>query len=128
MKSPIVMIESPYRHGDRARNLRYLAWCEYHAASLGETPIASHGNCIAYWPEDDEHRAKGFAWRDRMRSVCDYVVYYTDLGISPGAQSAMERDEAAGVRVVRRALPAELFILCSDGTNAPGSMMRVPRA
>lgn len=41
-KDDVVMIESPYRNGDRARNLRYLAWCEYHSAEvLGEFPIAA---------------------------------------------------------------------------------------
>ena len=126
-ESPIVLIESPYRNGDRDRNLRYLAWCEYHSASLGETPIASHGNCTAYWLEDEEHRAKGFAWRDRMRSVCTFVAYYTDLGISPGAKDAMERDTATGFRCIERQLPEYLRREFDAGCYPPGTMMRISR-
>ena len=102
----IVLIESPYRNGDRNRNLRYLAWCEYDAFSRGEVPIASHGNCTAYVLEDNEYRAKGFAWRDAIRGACDYVVFYTDLGISEGQQLAEMRDADMGVECKRRALPA----------------------
>lgn len=121
----IVLIESPYRCGDRDRNLRYLAWCEYHAASLGEVPLASHGNCTAYWPEDDEHRAMGFAWRDAVRGACDHVAYYTDLGMSEGALQAEIRDVGAGVRRVRRRLPADLMARFEAGEHPPGSMRRV---
>jgi hypothetical protein len=121
----IVLIESPYRNGDRNRNLRYLAWCEFHSASMGETPIASHGNCTAYWPEDDEHRAKGFAWRDRIREVCDCVVFYTDLGMSEGQHLAEDRDTKAGVQCVRRCLPAKLLAQFEMGEYPPGSMRRI---
>lgn len=124
---PIILIESPYRNGDRDANLRYLAWCEFHSASLNEVPIASHGNCTAYWPEDDEHRAKGFAWRDRIRSVCNYVVYYTDLGVSPGALEAMKRDNDAGMRTVERRLPEDLLVAHLNGQSPPGSMSRVQK-
>jgi hypothetical protein len=122
----IVLIESPYRNGNRADNLRYLAWCEYHSASLGEHPIASHGNCTAYWPEDDEHRVKGFAWRDSLRQVVALAAFYTDLGLSPGAQSALERDRSKGLSVELRVLPASLFMAYQGGGFPPGSMRRVP--
>lgn len=123
--TPIVLIESPYRNGDRNANLRYLAWCEFHAASLGEVAIASHANCTAYWPEDDEHRERGFAWRDRIRSVCSYVVYYIDLGISHGAQAAKERDAFLGVHTVERRLPEDLMQAFQIGRYPPGTMRRI---
>ncbi len=122
---PIVLIESPYRNGDRNANLRYLAWCEFHAASIGEVPIASHGNCTAYWPETEEYRAKGFAWRDRIRSVCAYVVYYMDLGLSHGAQQAKERDVLQGIHTVERRLPEYLLREFQAGCYPPGTMRRV---
>lgn len=125
MSAPIVLIESPYRNGDRNANLCYLAWCEYHSASLGEVPIASHGNCTAYWPEDEEHRAKSFAWRDRIRSVCSFVAYYTDLGLSHGTQAAKERDVFQGIHTVERKLPDNLFVAYSLGKYPPGSMRRI---
>ena len=124
----IVLVESPYRNGDRNRNLRYLAWCEYDAASRGEMPIASHGNCTAYWPEDDEHRLKGFAWRDALRGACDYVVYYTDLGMSEGQQLAEIRDKEIGIKCVRRELPPDLKTRFETGEYPPGSMRRVTAA
>jgi hypothetical protein len=121
----IVLIESPYRNGDRNRNLRYLAWCEYDSASRGEVPIASHGNCTAYWPEDEEHRLKGFAWRDAIRGACDYVVYYTDLGMSEGQQLAEIRDSQVGIKCIRRELPSEPKYMFDAGRYPPGSMWRV---
>lgn len=131
MTSPIVLIESPYCNGDRNANLRYLTWCEYHSASMGEVPIASHANCTAYWPEDEAHREKGFAWRDRIRSICTFVAYYTDLGVSLGAQKAMERDEALGgvwgVTLIKRTLPGYLMREFWEGCYPPGSMMRISR-
>jgi hypothetical protein len=121
----IVLIESPYRNNDRNRNLRYLAWCEFHSSSVGEVPIASHGNCTAYWPEDEEHRLKGFAWRDAVRGACDYVIFYTDLGMSEGQQLAEIRDGERGVRCIRRKLPEDLFAKFESGEYPPGSMMRI---
>jgi hypothetical protein len=121
----IVLIESPYRNGDRNRNLRYLAWCEYDATTYGENPIASHGNCTAYWPEDEGHRLKGFAWRDAMRAACDHVVYYTDLGMTEGQQLAELRDREAKIRCLRRALPPALFAKFEAGEYPPGSMRRI---
>jgi hypothetical protein len=98
---------------------------------MGEVPIASHANCTAYWPEDEAHRAKGFAWRDRIRSICTFVAYYTDLGVSPGAQKAMERDEALGgvwgITLIKRTLPDYLLREFQEGCYPPGSMMRISR-
>ena len=122
----IVLIESPYRNGDRGRNQRYLAWCEFHSASLGEVPIASHGNCTAYWPEDDEHRVRGAAWRDCVRGVCDCVVFYTDLGMSEGQVKAKESDAKVGMRSEERTLPEDLRKRFDNGEYPPGSMRRVP--
>lgn len=139
-KDELVMIESPYRNGDRARNLRYLAWCEYHSAEvLGEFPISSHGNCTAYWPEDDEHRVKGFAWRQAVALRCDRIAYYSDFPISEGMRVAFERDQMASQAlgmvqftntrrawplVESRRLPIELFERFERDEYPPGSMRR----
>jgi hypothetical protein len=121
------MIESPYAKGDRDRNLRYLAWCEYHSAEiLGEFPIASHGNCTAYWPEDDEHRAKGLAWRNAMRARCGATVFYVDLGMSGGMQFAKEADERTERWIIVRKLPTDLLARFEAGEYPPGSMRRIP--
>jgi hypothetical protein len=125
MSNKIVMIESPYRNGDREKNLRYLAWCEYHSAEiLGEHPIASHGNCTAYWPETDEYRVKGFAWRDSFRNISALSAYYTDLGVSEGATAAYNRDKTEGHPCELRTLPPTLFRYFVEGKYPPGSMRR----
>ena len=122
----IVLIESPYRNGDRERNLRYLAWCEYDSVRRGEVPIASHGNCTAYWPEDDEHRPMGSAWRDAVRKICSHVAYYGDLGMSAGQAAAEARDSKEGVQAFRRMLPMDMKREFDAGNSPPGSMKRVP--
>lgn len=121
-----VMIESPYRNGDRARNLRYLAWCEYDSACRGEFPVASHGNCPQYWPEDDEHRAMGFAWRESFVQTVAAVICYWDLGLSEGASLAIEKDRAAGRIVEFRRLSMGHWLVFLGGEWPPGTMRKVP--
>jgi hypothetical protein len=122
---PLVMIESPYRSGDRNQNLRYLAWCEFHSATLGEVPVSSHGNCTAYWPETDEFRLKGFAWRQKMRGVCDLTVFYTDLGMTHGMLWAEQQDHQSGLKTIRRILPSDLKARFDDFAYPLGSMRRI---
>lgn len=122
----IVFIESPY-NGDRITNLRYLAWCEYDSAERrGEFPIASHGNCPAYWPEDDEHHAKGFAWRAAIRARADLAAYYVDLGRTQGMVSARDNDVDNHARFESRFLSPDLFERFARGEYPPGTMRRVP--
>jgi len=121
---PLVMIESPYRHGDRNTNLRFLAWCEFDSYMRGEHPISSHGNCTAYLPEDEESRVEGFAWREKVVSVCESVAYYTNLGLSDGMNLAMANDRKNGRKVKRRQLGPQLMWHYDRGEHAPGSMRR----
>jgi hypothetical protein len=123
---PLVLIESPYRNGDRSLNLRYLAWCEFDAFLRGENPIASHGNCTAYLPEDEESRLDGFDWRESMCRMVEHVVYYTGLGVSEGMKIAMENDRRNGRSVNTRDLTLSLAWHFNRGEYAPGSMRRVP--
>jgi hypothetical protein len=123
---PLVLIESPYRNGDRSLNLRYLAWCEFDAFLRDENPIASHGNCTAYLPEDDIFREAGFDWREKVCKVVDYVAYYSGLGVSDGMKIAMENDRQNGRTVKTRELEPSLHWHFNRGEYAPGSMRRVP--
>lgn len=84
MTRPIVLIESPFRDGDRARNLRYLQWCMYDSASRGECPVASHAIGPLFWQEDEEHRAMGRELRDALSSRAYKRVGYRDIGTTPG--------------------------------------------
>lgn len=122
---PIVLIESPYRNGDRNENLRYLAWCELDSSLRGECPISSHGNCTAYWPEDDVHRALGFQWRDTIRTVVSLVAYYVDMGTSAGTLAAMMRDSKERVVHEERMLHRNAFDSFMRGEYPPGSMRRI---
>jgi hypothetical protein len=124
-KKPPVMIESPYRHGDRDTNLRFLAWCEFDSFMRSEHPISSHGNCTAYLSEDDESRAHGFAWREKVASVCDAVVYYTNFGVSEGMDLAMENDCNNGRNVKCRQLGPQVMWHYNRGEYPPGSMRRM---
>ena len=88
--SRLVVIESPYA-GDVAANVAYAKRAMMHSLSLGEAPIASH----LLWTQpgllDDAEPAErkagleaGLAWH----RVAEAVVFYVDLGMSPGMAAA----------------------------------------
>ena len=95
----LVIIESPYA-GDINKNVRYLQRALRHSLDLGEAPFASHG----FYPfvldetnpkERDLGIKAGFAWG----RVAEAVVFYTDLGWSPGMKAARTRAERLGTPV-----------------------------
>lgn len=100
----LVIIESPYA-GNIKKNVHYARQCVRHSLRLGEAPLASH---LLYTQEgilkDDIYDERvlgmeaGFAWG----KAADYVVAYTDLGVSPGMRVGIERARAAGLPVVYR--------------------------
>lgn len=98
-----VMIESPYA-GDRERNLAYLRKAIRNSSlDFGEAPFASHRMYTDALDDDrpDERAAGiggGFAWW----SVAELVVFYIDLGWSPGMEAALERCRALGMPYVFR--------------------------
>lgn len=87
----LVIIESPYA-GDVPVNLGYLAECLKDSIKRGEAPFASH----AIYPLclDDkikEERIKGIVCGYQWMAQADIVAVYTDLGMSPGMQAAVDR-------------------------------------
>lgn len=99
-----VIIESPYA-GDVERNLRYLRACMRDSLLRGEAPFASHGLYTQLGVLDDlnpEERKlginAGFAWR----SSAELVVFYLDLGWSPGMEQARALCVAVGAATVER--------------------------
>lgn len=84
-----VIIESPFA-GDVARNILYARCALLHSLDLGEAPIASH---LLYPFVLDDRLADarqhgidaGLAWR----SVAEYAVFYTNLGMSRGMEAAL---------------------------------------
>lgn len=90
-----VIIESPYA-GAIEKNIEYARLCIKDSLLRGEAPIASH---LLYTQEgilnDDipEERKlginAGFAWYDSAETI----VFYLDLGISKGMESAKKKAE-----------------------------------
>lgn len=103
-----VILESPFA-GGVARNVAYARACVRDCLRRGEAPIASH---LLYTQpgvlRDDVARerslgiAAGLAWV----AVADATVAYTDLGISTGMRTGIDRAEAAGRPVEYRSLKA----------------------
>ena len=99
-----VILESPYA-GDIETNMAYARAALRDSLMRGEAPIASH---LLYTQEgvlDDtipnERRLgidAGHAWLD----VAEAVVFYVNLGMSPGMKAAWQRAQEAGVKCERR--------------------------
>lgn len=102
----IVLLESPYA-GDTERNIKYGRRCLKDSLSRGESPMASH---LLYTQpgvlndDDPEERMIGINRGHAWMSVARKVVVYTDLGISPGMQLAINRAEMIGVPVEMRSI------------------------
>jgi len=106
----LVVLETPYA-GDIERNLHYARACMRDCIMRGESPLASHllytqpGILDDEIPEErDLGIACGFAWNIHA----DYVVMYTDHGVSSGMKLGKERALRAGQTVVERKLYADL--------------------
>ena len=83
-----VIIESPYA-GNVERNTKYLKECVLDCLKRGESPYASHAFFTQFLDDKiPEERTlgieAGFVWSQKA----DKVVFYGDLGISPGMRSA----------------------------------------
>lgn len=101
----LVILESPFA-GDVDRNIAYARRCLLDSLQRNEAPIASH---LLYTKVLDdtipEHRKlgieSGLAWLE----IADAMVVYTDLGISPGMQAAIDYAEAnLDITIERRSL------------------------
>ena len=88
----LVVLESPYA-GDVGRNLKYGRLCVKDSLMRDESPIASH---LLYTQEgvlDDAiplERRLGIRMGWEWLRVCDYVVVYTDYGITGGMQEGID--------------------------------------
>lgn len=103
-----VILESPYA-GDIGMNTDYARHCLLDSLGRGEAPLASH---LLYTQVLRDHiadeRAKGIAAGHAWITAADAVVVYTDLGISPGMQAAIDLAGQFNVPVEPRKLPAEV--------------------
>lgn len=106
-----VIIESRYA-GDIETNIKYARACIRHSLSLGEAPIASHllytqeGILKDEVPQEREWGIlAGLAWLD----VAEAQIFYTDLGMSSGMETAELAGKSKGVRQEYRVLPSEII-------------------
>jgi hypothetical protein len=106
----LVILESPYAGPDLAtirRNVAYARLCIADSLKRGEAPIASH---LLYTQPGilrdrvPEERALGIAAGLAWRQVAQLTAVYTDLGVSPGMQAAIDSAGREGRAVVFREL------------------------
>lgn len=105
MKRPIVIIESPYGGKDIDRNMVYLRRVLRDSWEKGEHPLASH----AYYPfflkeSDPQERKEGIECGYVMWPLAQRVIFYTDYGISPGMQKALDRTTLHSIDMLTRTI------------------------
>ena len=98
-----VIIESPFAgasSGSIARNLRYARMAMRDSISRGESPLASHllytqdGILLDTIPEE---RRLGISLGYTWMALASKVIFYTDLGMSPGMAFALQAAESLGI-------------------------------
>lgn len=119
IKMPRVVIESPYA-GNVDENLKYARLCAVDCLRRGEAPYASHLITTQFLDDNNSEERKvgmsvGFAWGE----VCDYVVVYTDLGISNGMIQGTEVAAKNGKQIFLRKLPLDLIRKLVDSKECP---------
>lgn len=80
-----VLIESPW--ANLAIAPAYLALCNYDSLLRGEAPISSHGYYTQYLDDTDvTDRACGITCGRVLALLVNRIMFYTDLGMSPGME------------------------------------------
>lgn len=103
---PFVIVESPFAAANGrsvADHLIYLRRALRHSFGLGENPFASHAFYTFFLDDSDPAEREagiqmGYSFWDMLSpSAGDKVAFYTDFGMSPGMQRALERCGEYGV-------------------------------
>jgi hypothetical protein len=102
-----VIVESPYA-GDTARNIEYAKECCLDCIKRGEVPFASH----LFFPQflDDnnpDHRTIGVHMGYDFWEKAEEIVFYTDLGLSPGMEKALAKAFMEGKLVKKRSIDSK---------------------
>lgn len=88
---PFVIVESPYA-GDIAKNEEYARKACMDCIRRGEAPFASHLFYTQFLDDlDPKERELGISLGYDLWRFADKIVFYIDLGISPGMQQALDR-------------------------------------
>jgi len=121
-EKPCVMLESPYAAKTQLQSIRHVFYAREamrHSLEVKfEAPLPSH---LLYTQVLDDdiplHReigiGAGMAWLQRA----DYVVLYTDFGVSKGMEYARKLAESLGLDVVKRQLPADTVQKINEDTD-----------
>ena len=104
-----VIIESPFAAANGhtvADHEEYARRCMADSLARGEAPLASH---LLYYTQpgilddtDPEQRRLGMEAGHAWLSLADYLVAYTDLGISVGMEERMNLAHKIGIQVATR--------------------------
>lgn len=127
-----VIVESPYAavtSEEKVRNLDFAADCCRDAVSRGENPFASHLFYTQFLDDNNPvERKLGFEMAFEMWDFYDKVVFYMDLGFSPGMQLALlhafQINKPIERRILRQALPAPTPQ--QSLANAPADLEALP--
>jgi len=110
---PIVIIESPYAaknpdgsldHIGIEINVEYARACMRDSLLRGEAPYASHllyTQPVVLRDEVPEDRELGITAGFEFKRVADVIAVYTDLGISPGMQRAIDLERESNIESLR---------------------------
>jgi len=101
-----IVLETPYA-GDVEANVAFARECVKACLIRGEAAIASHLLYTQPGLLDDnvpEQRALGIEAGHVWIEKCDYMVVYSDRGISPGMHEGIRRAKAAGKAISFRRL------------------------
>lgn len=118
-----VIVESPFA-GHRDMNADYLKACLRDCVNRGEVPFASHGFFVHFLNEDlPDEREMGIKMGYDFWEKADKVVFYMDLAMSKGMQSALIKAFAENKPIERRQLPEDMWQefhkKWSEGTQEP---------
>ncbi len=119
--APVVFLESPYS-GHIDRNVRYLLLCGLDSYQRGEMPTSSHGTMTMhptkrdfFVPDDKPKwdvftRKGGIDRAQSLRHICSKVVFYIDMGLSPGMRAGLKYCKTHNIPVEIRKLDVDLVV------------------
>lgn len=101
-----VIVESPFagrNPQEVADNISYLKRCLRDAWDRGEHPLASHGYYPLFLSESKE-RKEGIEAGYALWPLASRIVFYTDRGMSPGMERALDRAVHHRLDVITRSI------------------------
>jgi hypothetical protein len=99
-----VIVESPYA-GDTADNIEYAKKCCLDCIKRGEVPFASHLFFTQFLDDKNpDHRTIGVHMGYDFLEKAEEIVFYTDLGLSPGMEKALAKAFMEGKPVKKRSI------------------------